>query len=347
MSQSKVTQQHIADALNLSRNTVSKALKGDPSMREDTKRRIMQKAVELGYTKFHQLEATESTIRSANRIVSLLTHSDYMGNHYWSTFIKGLNKTLKEAGYSLAMTIVDMEEEREQKLPSLFTQQKPAGVIMIGPFLREYYELIEHSGIASLFIDTHADFNFGMLGSDVMLVDNAYSVYALTQDLIVRGHKEIGFVGDIGSCLSYRERWEGFNRALNEAGITLNESWCIINSMKRHYFNEEELTAAYSQMKQKPSAFVCVNDNIAVDFMQIVKGSGTRVPEDVSITGFDNIAESMLVHPSITTVHVPKEELGMRAGEQIVWRIDHPHRPKELIRIGVNLEWRDSVHNRA
>lgn len=344
MSQSKVTQQHIADALNLSRNTVSKALNNDPDMRDDTKRRIMKKAVELGYTKFHQLEAAEG-ISSTNRIVSLLTHSDYMGNHYWSSFIKGLNTTLKEAGYSLAMTIIDMEEEREQKLPSLFVQQRPAGVIMIGPFLREYYELIERSGIASMFIDTYADFNFGMLGSDIMLVDNAHSVYALTQQLIARGHKKIGFVGDIGSCLSYRERWEGFNRALSEARLSVNESWCIINSMKRHYFNEEELSAAYSRMEDKPTAFVCVNDNIAVDFMQIVKASGMRVPEDISITGFDNIAESLLVHPAITTVHVPKEELGMRAGEQIVWRIDHPHRPKELIRIGVEVEWRYSVHS--
>ncbi|MBN3524617.1 LacI family DNA-binding transcriptional regulator [Paenibacillus apiarius] len=342
MAQSKITQQHIADALSLSRNTVSKALNNDPGMPEDTKRRVIQKALELGYTKFQQdLPPAESAL-AKNRLVSLLTHSDYMGNHYWSTFLRGLNGTLKEAGYTLAMTIVDMEEERELRLPALFLQQKPAGVIMIGPFLREYYEVIEAAGIPSIFIDTHAEFNLGLLRSDIMLVDNAHSVYTLTRALIAQGHRQIGFVGDIGSCLSYRERWTGFQQALREADLRVNEACCIINTMKRHYYNEDELQEAFTAMKHKASAFVCVNDAIALEMMQVIRNAGLRIPDDIVLTGFDNITEAMLVQPSLTTVHVPKEELGMRAGEQIVWRMGNISRPKELVRLAVDIIWRDS-----
>ncbi|WP_374017170.1 LacI family DNA-binding transcriptional regulator [Paenibacillus thiaminolyticus] len=338
----KVTQQHIADALGLSRNTVSKALNNDPGLREDTKRRVLQKAVELGYMKIHHELTSSETYAAENRLVALLTHSDYMGNPYWMSFLKGLNATLKEAGCTLTMTIVDMEEERQLLLPGLFHQQKPAGVITIGPFLREYYEMIASTGTASLFIDTHADYKPGDLKCDILLADNKHSVHTLASKLIDQGHRNIGFVGDVGSCLSYRERWEGFQLALRERGMDADEDYCIINRMQRHYYTEAELREAFHALKRKPTAFVCVNDAIAIELMNIIRELGLSIPGDIALTGFDNIAESILVQPSLTTVHVPKEEMGMRAGDQIVWRMDHPKRPNEMIRLDVEMMWRES-----
>ncbi|WP_036698745.1 LacI family DNA-binding transcriptional regulator [Paenibacillus taiwanensis] len=348
----KITQQHIADALQLSRNTVSKALNNEPGLKEDTRLRIIQHAIDMGYTKFPpgmlesitQLKHSrpEHAAHMGNRLIALLTHSDYVGNHYWSPFLRGLNTSLKEAGYTVAMSIVDMEEENELRLPPLFSQQTPAGIITIGSFLRAYYERIEHTGIPALFIDTYADFTMNLLKTDTLLVNNLDSVYRLTKSLLEQGCTDIGFVGDIGSCLSYWERWSGFQMALREFGVELDPALQIVNTLPRHYYYEAELREALGAMKQYPRAFVCANDAIAVELMNLMREEGKRVPEDIILTGFDNIGELAYVHPSIPTVDVPKEELGLRAGEQLIWRIAHPERPKELIRLNVQLK--DAKH---
>ncbi|UHA75954.1 substrate-binding domain-containing protein [Paenibacillus sp. 481] len=355
-------------------------------MKPATRQRIVQKALELGYSKLHfdlhpsielnvsreasttwsgsahdlaygsakqsanrlthgfasEAAQTAKTASKNNYLVSLITHSDYMGNHFWSPFIKGLNLSLKEAGYTLAMTLVDMEDESELRLPQLFMQQPPAGVVTIGPFLRQYYERIAATSIPALFVDTYADFDMHLLKCDTLLVDNKRSTTELTRHLIAQGHRDIGFVGDIGSCLSYAERWQGYVQAMREFGLPVRSEQCITNMLPRHYYMEAELEGAFARMANKPSAFVCANDTIALDMKRIARRAGLRVPEDIALTGFDNLAESATAHPPLTTVHIPKEQMGMRAGEQIAWRMAHPERSQELIRVAVQPIWRQS-----
>lgn len=341
----KITQQDIADAMQLSRNTVSKALNNEPGLKEETRILIIQQAIAMGYTKFppglldhiEQLkpQQKEQEAFSNNRLIALLSHSDYVGNHYWSTFIKGLNASLKEQGYTLAMTLIDEAEEEQLLLPALFSQQQPAGIIMIGSFLRAYYERIEDTVIPSLFVDTYADFTMNDLKTDTLLVNNKESVYELTKQLIADGHTSIGFVGDVGSCLSYRERWEGFQQALHDAGLEMNPALHIVNDLPRHYYYMPELRAELQTLTAYPRVFVCANDSIAADLIVLLREFGKRVPEDIIVTGFDNTDRLTYLYPDMPTIDVPKEQLGLRAGEQLIWRMANPDRPKELIRLAV------------
>ncbi|MGZ9585574.1 LacI family DNA-binding transcriptional regulator [Paenibacillus marinisediminis] len=347
----KITQQHIADALQLSRNTISKALNNEPGLKEDTRSRIIQHAIDMGYTKFPpgmlesyqvQVQAQEQELQKpavdrGNRLIALLTHSDYVGNHYWTSFIKGLNTSLKEHRYTVAMTIIDEEEEDHLKLPALFEQQTPAGIVTIGAFLRAYYERIESTGIPALFVDTYAEFNMNDLKTDTLLVNNKDSVYELTKHLLAQGYQELGFVGDVGSCLSYQERWLGYQQALNDSGIAMDPALSIINHLPRHYYDAAQLRKALQEMDRLPRGFVCANDEIAVELIYLLREAGHQIPEDMILTGFDNIGQLAYLLPSLPTVDVPKEEMGMRAGEQLVWRIDHSDRPKELIRMAVQM----------
>lgn len=343
----KVTQQQIANALQLSRNTVSKALNNEPGLKEDTRAMIIQQAVAMGYTKFPQdmlmaiqdakPQYQELATSSGNRLIALLTHSEYVGNHYWSPFIRGLNASLKDFGYTVAMTLIDEQEEDMLQLPSLFAQQTPAGIITIGSFLRAYYERIESTGIPGLFVDTYADFRMNDIQTDILLVNNRESVYELTKNLVSQGYREIGFIGDVGSCLSYKERWEGYQQALAELNIPLKPEFHIVNHLPRHYYEGLELRNSVQQLEKLPRAFVCANDAIAVEMILILREMGLRVPEDVALTGFDNIGELTYLQPMTPTVDVPKEEMGLRAGEQLIWRIANPSRPKEIIRMGVQV----------
>ena len=352
----KITQQQIADRLQLSRNTVSKALNNEPGLKEETRDRIIKQAIEMGYTKFppelldtiqaHHLNE-QSSLQSKsidNPLIALLTHSDYVGNHYWSIFMKGLNTALKERGCTMAITLIDEEEENQLQLPALFSHQKPAGIVTIGAFLQAYYERLEQTGIPALFVDTYANFSMNKLHTDTLLVSNEESVYELTTSLLEQGLKEIGFIGDIGSCLSYHERWSGYQKALRDWGIAINPEINIVNQLPRHYYRRPELEQALQEMKRLPQAFICANDEIAVEMMQLLRAAGMRVPEDIILTGFDQIGELAFLHSSIPTVEVPKEEMGLRAGEQLLWRMAHPDRPKELIRLGVKIHKHPPTH---
>lgn len=345
----KITQQDIADAMQLSRNTVSKALNNEPGLKDETRAQIIQQAIAMGYTKFppglldrmeqlqHQQKVQEP--HTSNRLIALLSHSDYVGNHYWSTFIKGLNASLKEHGYTAAMTLIDESEEDQLLLPALFSQHQPAGIIMIGSFLRAYYERIESTGIPSLFVDTYAEFTMNNLKTDTLLVNNRESVYELTKHLIENGYRSIGFVGDVGSCLSYKERYEGFQQALRDSNLDINPALHIVNHLPRHYYYMKQLREELQTLKVFPRVFVCANDSIAADLIVLLREMGKLVPEDIVVTGFDNTDKLAYLHPAIPTIDVPKEQLGIRAGEQLIWRIANPDRPRELIRLAVQANY--------
>ncbi|SMG49517.1 LacI family DNA-binding transcriptional regulator [Paenibacillus aquistagni] len=343
----RITQQHIADALQLSRNTVSKALNNEEGLKEETRVRIVKQAIQMGYTKFppgllesisklsEHREPTPDPNKS--RLIALLSHSDYMGNYYWSQFLSGLNSSLKEAGYTVAMAIVDLDEENELRLPPLFSMQRPAGMITIGSFLQSYYEHLEQTGIPALFVDTFATFNMNELKTDILTMNNSDSVYQMTKSILANGYTSIGFVGDIGSCLSYWERWMGFNRAMEEAKLPMNEVLNITNTLPRHYYYKEQLRDALRENQERPQVYICANDAVAIELVHLLREEGKRVPEDILVTGFDNSGELSLLQPSMPTVDVPKREMGLRAAELLKWRIDHPDRPKEFVRVATRV----------
>ncbi|WP_028594497.1 LacI family DNA-binding transcriptional regulator [Paenibacillus assamensis] len=344
----KITQQHIADAMKLSRNTVSKALNNEPGLREDTRLRIIQQAVDMGYTKLppdilEQLQAHTAAMQperasaTGNRIISLLSHSDYVNNSYWSQFLKGMNAALKEHRYMVTMTLVDREDEQALQLPDIIAEQQSAGLVMIGPFLKEYYQLIAQSDIPALFVDTYASFSMNELCTDVMLVNNEDSVYRITSALIAQGHRKLGFVGDIGSCLSFQERWLGFKRAMQDHHLLIEEKYGVTSHDPMHQYNEHSLRQALAAMKERPTAFICVNDEIALTMLHLLRQENREIPEEIMLTGFDHIAEISLIHPTLPTVIVPMYEMGMRAAEQLMWRMRYPERPYELIRLAAQV----------
>jgi LacI family transcriptional regulator len=161
--------------------------------------------------------------------------------------------------------------------------------------------------------------------------------------LIGRGHTKLGFIGDISTCQSYQERWRGFCRALEEAGLTLEKDLCIIGGASHHYQYSEEIQKHLERIEQLPTAFVCANDRIAIYLTQVLKEKGIKIPAEVVIAGFDDIFEATVVEPNLTTVRIHKEELGKRAAEELLWRLRHPGRPVEVIRIATDIIFREST----
>jgi LacI family transcriptional regulator len=335
----KVTQQDIADALHCSRVTVSKAIKGSNGIRKEMRRNILEKAEELGY-KLPVNAIEPVNIQSTRRLISLITLRGGNTGSFWSKVVDGIVSVLVSQGYDMNICFVDLVDHENICLPGNFQPNLTEGIVTLGNFERGHIEKIKELGLPVVSVDTVTDANEYRLLVDTLMFCNEQPITEITINLINKGHRKIGYVGEKRTCRSFRERWLGFKRAMEHAGIPINLDYCFI-SMESQSLTSDEIVDGIRNMKQYPTAFVCGNDFTAVNVIKALKEKELRVPEDIAVSGFDNVSEAYLLN--ITSVESLKTELGMRAAEEILWRIEHPDRQYELIRIPTRVVYREST----
>ncbi|WP_025676191.1 substrate-binding domain-containing protein [Paenibacillus polymyxa] len=342
MKKEKVTIQDIADALGISRNTASKAINGSDSIPVDTRNKVIKKAIELKYKQFAYVE-TDSIIPKNQGNIALFTCNLPNSSHFGSFLISGLEKRISAEGYNLSIHIVRENETQAGTLPNNFEASKVDGIICIEMFDPQYSELVTSLGLPTIFIDCSVDIFCPDLKADLLLMENEHSVYSVTKSLINRGFARIGFAGDYKHCKSFNERWVGYNRALIEAGLSVDLSCCIVDQ-DRNFFSESDwMDKQLEGMSALPSAFVCANDFIAVSVMKALKNKNLKIPEDIAVFGFDNAPESRIVEPHLSTVHIYNNEMGITAAEMLLARVKDPSRPYQITHIRTEPIFREST----
>ncbi|MEC2344567.1 MULTISPECIES: LacI family DNA-binding transcriptional regulator [Paenibacillus] len=343
MAKEKVTIQDIADALGISRNTASKALNGSESIPAETRNKVIRKAIELKYKQFAFM-GSDGLLSKSSGNIALLTENLPNTSHFGSPLISGLEKRISAEGYNLSIHIIREIEQKSLSLPNNFEAANVDGIICIELFDLEYSKLITELGIPTIFIDCSAYVCYPDFRADVLLMENEHSTYQLTKKLIDGGYKTFGFVGDYNHCRSFNERWTGFNRALTEAGITLDLSQCVVDD-DRFFSHPEWMDERMAGIPHLPSVFVCANDYIAVSVMKALKNKKLSIPQDIAICGFDNGPESVIVEPHLTTVHIFSNEMGIKAAEMLLSRINNPNQPYQVSHIYTKPIIRDSTPN--
>ncbi|ANY75455.1 LacI family DNA-binding transcriptional regulator [Paenibacillus ihbetae] len=342
MAKEKVTIQDIADALGISRNTASKALNGSATIPDETRNKVIKKAIELKYKQFAYMES-DSLISKQPGNIALLTANMPSNSHFGSRLISGLEKRISDEGYNLSIHIVRDIDRSSLMLPNNFEASKVDGIICIELFDLEYSKKITSLGVPTIFIDCAADLFYPDLEADLLLMENEHSTYRLTKQLIDKGCRTLGFIGDYHHCKSFHERWAGFTRALNEKGIPLDLDQCVLNPDREFFSDADWMDKRLGEMKQLPSGFVCANDFIAVNVMKALKNKDLHIPEDIVVTGFDNANESRIVEPHLTTVHIYSNEMGITAANMLLSRIKEPSQPYQVTHIQTKPILREST----
>jgi LacI family transcriptional regulator len=340
----KITVQDIADQLGLSRNTVSKALNNQRSIAEKTRKIVIQTAVNMGYNKSKVTRPTgqyREIKRTGNVVV--VAHEHFVDTSYWSIVSRGMFAALNKVGFNLIFIYLKDDETESLQVPQNITVDNVDGMIILGALRAKYVNELLKVGLPTVYVDAAPDLFDTELMRDTVLMENEASVAKLTRFLIGRGRTKLGFIGDILACRSYYERWRGFCRALEEGGIPLEKDLCVIGRTFHHCRYLEEIQKHLEGLGHLPTAFICANDRIAIYLTKILKEKGIKIPDQVALAGFDDIFEATVIEPNLTTVKIPKEELGQRAAEELIWRFHHPERPVEVIRIGTEVIFRDST----
>ncbi|MCZ8517918.1 MULTISPECIES: LacI family DNA-binding transcriptional regulator [Paenibacillus] len=341
MNKEKITIQHIADSLGLSRNTVSKALNGGETIPAETRSRVIKRAIELKYKQFALMEPEAAASKPPGNI-ALFTANMPNSTHFGTSLISGMEKMISAEGFNLSIHIVRETELEALMLPVNFDRTKVDGIVCIELFDKPYTEFINTLQIPTICIDSPSDLSYPDIAADVLLMENEHSICRLTQALIDSGHRSLGFVGDIHHCRSFHERWTGFTKALAGAGLQLDPSLSITDAdrlISNLSWLEERLNALHSL----PSVFVCANDFIAINLMRILKHKQMRIPEDISVTGFDDSPEAQIVEPQLTTVHIYRDDMGIQAAEMLLSRIRSPHKPPQVTHVQTKPVFRGST----
>ena len=288
----KPTMRDIGKAVGVSAVTVSRAMAGKPGMSPDMRNRIMAKAEEMGY-------AYPEPIRpdGPSRLdIGVLVPEAFFGtNSFYAAMYKRLVQKLAEAGHFTLLELLESREEERLAVPKLISGQRVSGLILLGQPSKEYYRMIAQQKLPVLFLDFYDE----QASADSVVGDNSYGCYRLASHLIKNGHRRIGFVGNYRATSSIMDRYLGFCRAMLVHDLPLREDWVI---MDRGLDNQ--LLDSMRLPEEMPTAFVCNCDVVARRLMNQLQEMGLRVPEDISVTGFDDYEEEAVSGPGISTFRV-------------------------------------------
>ena len=344
----KVTIQDIADALGISRNTVSKAINNSDGLAEATREKILQKAVEMGYKQFSYVASLSgSTPRPASadpaqpaapagEIALFTTNFSMLSNHFAVPMLDRFKQELSQLGYTLNVYKVDQENLAQLTLPAGFALEQASAVMCIEMFHRTYDEMVCGLGLPVLFVDG-PNKRFGdSLPADQLYMDSTTGITKLVNDMLRKGKRRIGFIGDYEHCQSFFERYVAFRSAMALAGVPVDEAFCIKS-------NTANMDAPLAALPELPDLFICANDFIAVDTMQSLRKLGKSVPGDILLCGFDDAPESRIMTPALTTVHIHTQIMAFTAINLLQTRMKEPSLDYRTVYTATELICRDST----
>lgn len=305
-----ITMQDIAERLNISKVTVSKALSDRDGVSDELRNTIKEMAQAMGY-RYNSVARDMKVGKKSN--VGIIVAERYMkDNAFYIKMYQQVVKSLLKHGYYGIMEHIPYTCEKKLELPNILKDNKVDGIIMLGQMASNYLEIIAKTDVPCVFLD----FYDRHMNVDSVLNDNVFGAYVVTDYLIGMNHKKIGYVGNIFSTSSILDRYLGYYKALLTNNIELNPGWVIKDRDDTGELIDLELPEIL------PSAFVCNSDEIAFSLIKQLNKLGYKVPQDVSVVGFDNSIHATLATPAITTYEVDVEAMAETAVEGIIRKID-------------------------
>ena len=233
----RVTLQDIADELGVSRNTVSKAINNTGILADATREKVLKKATERGYKQFSYMSSSNPPEaapipETTKGEIALLTSNFIANSHFASSMLDKFQSELFSLGYSFAMYRLQENEAKELKLPASFNRERSAGIICVEMFDRNYCSMLCELGIPVLFVDSPVYCFDAPLKADHLYMDNQYSIHSFVKEMVRRGKKRIGFIGEAMYCQSFFERYISYRNAMYLSDLPCMEEYCITGNKK-------------------------------------------------------------------------------------------------------------------
>ncbi len=293
---SNVTMRDIADAVGVSTVTVSKALSGSSGVGPEMREKIIRLAGEMGYM---NPNVKRRQIMKPLDIGVLVPLRHFNPQSYYGMIYPLVVQELTNAGHFCLFETLDEAAEDACELPNLIRSRHVDGLILLGEPRREYLRAITEQPTPVVFMDFFDD----RASAPAVVGDNAYGAYRLTSHLIKNGHREIGFVGDTDLTSSIMDRFLGFYRAMLVNRLPVRDEWLIKD-------RDAHGKVVLGELPEKlPTAFVCNCDLVAHRVIVQLQEMGLRVPQDISVVGFDDFPATPAGLPEVSTFRIDYERM--------------------------------------
>ena len=346
----KVTIQDIASELQLSRNTVSKAINNTGVLADATREKILRKAAEMGYKQFAYLPlfqedtakaAEHSILPSDKREIAMLTTQFLSSSHFSSMMLDRFQSEIDHLHSCMTIHRISPIEMKEKKLPSSLNIQHTAGIICFEVFDYDYAQMLCDLDVPLLFVDTPVMDMRPPLKADRLYMENRIETQNAVAHMVQRGKKRISFAGDKNHCQSFFERYMAYKDAVEYFGLTEGLSTCAMPSGQQNY--PVSLYETIRRFKTMPDAFVCANDFVAMDLVKALNELGYSVPDDIWVCGFDDSQEASYFAPRLTSIHIHGQIMGYTAANLLMTRIEEPSLNYRTVYTETNLILREST----
>ncbi len=328
----RVTMSDIGAALGVSTVTVSKALGGREGVSDAVRDRIIRTAREMGYS-FTRLSPEGG--EAGGTIVGILTPGRFFDSaSFYASMYRELTAEILGSGLLGVPEIVPEDRERDLVPPSVTADRRVNALILMGQFRREYVEMIAGTALPTVLLDFYSDRG----EADAVISDGRGGTCLITRYLISLGHRSIAFVGSPGATTSITDRLLGYVRAMLEAGCVPRREWIIPDrdADGRYAF-------PLALPREMPTAFVCNNDEVAVQVIRQLNALGLDVPGDVSVTGFDDHIAAGFSPVALTTFRADRERMARAAVRCLVKNLRSGREGAVRMEVGGRLILRDSA----
>lgn len=331
----------LAEMLQLSPATVSLVLNNKPGISEATRNRVIQAVKELGCEDILLPETREkkNLLFLVYRKHGAENASTPYFSQLFSEIIEGVESQSRAKGYNLMISYADKNTMAEEA--SKINKQDVAGVLVLATEMaEEQIDIFDGQKVPIVMIDNYMEHR----AFDCVMINNEQGVFQVVEHLKEMGHKKIGYLHVGSNANNFNERYYGFRRAMDRCGFRL---------LKENIFliDTDGGEAVYRELKREleerkgnlPTAFFADNDIVAICAMRVFRELGYRMPEDISIVGFDNMTLSEMLDPPLTTIQIPKRKIGISAVNLIAEKISEDTGGQVKMEVGTCLIQRKSV----
>jgi LacI family transcriptional regulator len=318
-----ITIKDVAKLANVSIATVSRVLNQSKPVSSEVREKVLQAIEELG---FNPNPVARSLVMKESLLIGVLIPD--ISNVFFSVFVRGIEQECFTSRYTTLLCNTNVDTERELHYLNLLKDKYVDGVILLTSSpKKEHIDFFDEHAIPVVFA-SHSDVDNGRF--TCINIDDYQGCYDATQFLIDSGHRKIamfsGYLKDYDSGL---RRYEGYKKALEDNEVPYDENWLFTGGydIQAGYTHAQKLF----RLADIPTAICCASDMIAIGAIRAAEEAGLRVPEDISIMGFDDVPIAEAYRPSLTTVQQPICELGIQSAQMLIQQIqDKENSVKEL-----------------
>ncbi|MBZ0309957.1 MAG: LacI family transcriptional regulator [Anaerolineae bacterium] len=322
----------IAERAGVSYSTVSRTLSGFEFVKESTREKVLIAAQELGYVPNQQ---ARSLAGGRSNLIGVLAPT--LTNDYTAQIVHGIDDELTKSDFNIILYTTNRHRGKEAVYVAAIMNGAADALLLIAPSISDpYLEALREQGFPYVLIDQADQAEQSM----AVNTTNRKGAYEATQYLIELGHRRIGFVAGLPQLNSATERLAGYQMALSDYGIPLNHHYIAQGNFI--FIDGYNATHELLALPEHPTAIFAANDISALGAMEAIRERNLRIPEDISLVGFDDIPQAALAYPKLTTIRQPLHQMGSEAVKLLLEHLEHPSSEMRRILLDTELVIRDS-----